>query len=499
MATVAKLLSSGRSRLVAPSRTTSWWIALAAGIALAIAFLASRLPGLGQSFWEDELWTVVNYVDPGLGSIYDPSIYKINNHVAYSVLTWAAGSLVGGSEVLYRLGSTLPAIAAVAVLGTWLWRRLTPWTAVVIAAVFLVSPMHFVQSRLARGYGLAFLAAALWIVASTRLSDGGPKRWVAVLAASGAVGIWALPVMAVPFLLHTGVLLLNHRARLGAVVATAAAGVASIGLYWPLLGELVDVSGSVTERRGGAVVPPHGVVTGPLERFVTPVLQFVHPSLAGALGVVVGGAVVVYGAVWLARNDRWLLALLAVPIVGFFAVLAVREIPVYARYTSPVLVPTLTLFGIGLARVGVALARPRWTRALGAAALAALLVSVSTSFVDHVLAHVREPREAFKETAAAIEARDADTEVITDDPFPYELRYYLDRKVLDLKSEQLNERICTDDPQLIFVTAPAQSDRRDTPIRYSCLEDWNTEPVLIPQRARGPTRIWFPPAQGRER
>lgn len=494
MATVARLLSSGRSRLVALPRTTSWWIAFAAGIALAVAFFASRLPGLSQSFWEDELWTVVNYVDPGLDSIYDPSIYKINNHVAFSVLAWLVGSVFGSSEVLYRLGSTLPAIAAVALLSTWLWRRLTPWTAVAVAAVFLVSPMHFVQSRLARGYGLAFLAAALWVVASTRLSDGGPRRWVVVLAASGAVGIWTLPVMVVPFLFHTGVLLLNRRARLRAVVATAAAGVASIGLYWPLLGELVGVSGSVTERRGGTVVPLHGVVTGPLERFVTSVLQFVHPSLAGALGVVVGGAVVVYGAMWLARNDRWLLALLAVPAVGFFAVLAVWEIPVYTRYTSPVLVPTLTFFGIGLARVGVALARPRWTRALGAVALAALLVSVSTSFVDHVLAHVREPREAFKEAAAVIEASDSDAQVTSDDPFPYELRYYLDRKVRDFGADGLNEQICGADPELIFVAVPTQSDRRDKPIRYECLEEWGTESVRVPQRSRGATRIWFPPA-----
>ena len=157
--------------------------------AVVLVLLWSRLAVLGTSFWHDETVTAFFYVDRGPRGIFFGH-YVPNNHVLFSLLSWATTGIVGHFEASYRIWSVLPALVSVAVIGWWAWRRFGPLTAVAVLIFATVAPLHLVLAPQARGYGLGFLAGAGMLVGAARAADSGSVSDVVVFAAFGLVGIW---------------------------------------------------------------------------------------------------------------------------------------------------------------------------------------------------------------------------------------------------------------------------------------------------------------------
>lgn len=64
---------------------------------------------LGMSLWHDEAGSAINYIDGGPYAIFFRP-YIANNHPLFNLVAWLTTSLLGRAEVVYRLGSVLPAV-----------------------------------------------------------------------------------------------------------------------------------------------------------------------------------------------------------------------------------------------------------------------------------------------------------------------------------------------------------------------------------------------------
>ena len=195
-------------------------------VVLGVLFAAlvwSRFSLLGQSFFRDEAFTAVHYVDRGPHAIlFGRSVP--NNHVLFSLLAWITTKHGGQSEAVYRIWSVVPATAAAGVIAWWAWRRVSPFTAVMTVLLTLVAPIHFLLAPQARGYGLAFLAGAGMLVGAIQAGEDGRSRDIAVFAAFGLVGILTLPVFALAFLAQAAVLVALPALRRRTLVAVVAVG-----------------------------------------------------------------------------------------------------------------------------------------------------------------------------------------------------------------------------------------------------------------------------------
>src|SRR6478609_3318518 len=164
----------------------------------ALVLVWSRLALVNNSLWYDEITTVQDYVSKGPRGIFFGT-YIPNNHVLFSLLTWATTEFVGHFEAAYRLWSVVPGLAAVGVVAWWSWRRLGPAAAAGVVVLFTVAPDHLLLTPQARGYGLGMLAGAGMLVAAARASDHADNVDVVAFAAFGLIGIWTLPVFVLTF------------------------------------------------------------------------------------------------------------------------------------------------------------------------------------------------------------------------------------------------------------------------------------------------------------
>ena len=77
------------------------WVAI--GL-MGVLVLWSRLAGLDQSLWHDEVFSVVHYITAGPETIVTGH-WVPNNHVLYSLLSFGTTRGLGESEVTFRLGA----------------------------------------------------------------------------------------------------------------------------------------------------------------------------------------------------------------------------------------------------------------------------------------------------------------------------------------------------------------------------------------------------------
>ena len=163
---------------------------------LGAVLLVSRLVGLDHGFWLDEAVFVENYVREGPHKIL---LGGGLSHELYGVLDWATASVVGESVVAFRLWSAVPFVLGVALVTTWLHRRHDPLAGLLFLFLATVSPLLLDISRQARGYGLAFLAMAVVIVAALEAQRAGRTAAVVLMCAAGVVGTWTLPQFGIGF------------------------------------------------------------------------------------------------------------------------------------------------------------------------------------------------------------------------------------------------------------------------------------------------------------
>lgn len=455
--------------------------------ALVVVLLWSRLVGLDQSFWNDEVVTAMRYVGEGPGAIFFGD-YAPNNHMLFSLLSWVTVGLLGESEAAYRIWSVVPALGATLWLVWWSWRRFGRLVAATTLLLMTVSPLVLVLSREARGYGLAILAAVgLVIQADAALTEpGGRAVWL--FAGFGLLGVLTLPVFVLPYLLAGIPLLIDARLRRKAAAAIALSGLISLVWFSPVLAEIIEHSA----QQFGRLIPWHGVVTFSMSQLVFPVYRLLlsntpnvlltfprDPLPLTLLWHALSWSLVVLGArnLWLAKRPR-LVAVLSLPPIGTYVILAAGGIWAADRHLSYLTVFLFMLVALGVGRL-VDLLRQD-PRQVSLAFLAGFAVWLVVSFYSIANEVVSTPHEATKEVSEAVEMIDA-SRVITNSERPAGLRYYIDKKLEILDGDELERLFCGTEAGYVFIHHPFKAEDLDT----SCLEERSAQHVRFDQRGRG--------------
>src|SRR4029450_8527229 len=95
--------------------------------------------------------------------------------------------VTGESEIAFRLWSAVPFVVGVVLVTAWLQVRVGSLSGVLFLFLATVSPVLLDITRQARGYGLAFLAMSVLVLASLEAVRTG-RGW-AVLSACVAGGV----------------------------------------------------------------------------------------------------------------------------------------------------------------------------------------------------------------------------------------------------------------------------------------------------------------------
>jgi hypothetical protein len=459
----------------------------------AVLLVWSRCANLGGSFWHDEAYSALHYIDRGPRAIFFDH-YLPNNHVFFSLLAWVTTSRVGRFEAAYRLWSVGPALAAVGIIGWWTWRRVGPWAAFAVVALATVAPLHLELSPEARGYGLAFLAAACMLTSAADLSSRGRRRDGAVFITSALIGIWTLPVFAIAFVGHVAVLAVRRDRRRFAVIATAVVAGGSLVFYAPLLGGIISNS----RQTFGTRLPWYGWLSGPWEHLA-------RPTLAAFVSIHTGrptpspmllAAFVALTALAIRRcwrtNERDLLLHLAVPVLTTYVVLDIARIYVADRFVSYLLFYVLVLIALGLTEA--------WHLLSDAAAARPIIIVVLSLLLlvgaDHLVAETRTdaslPIENFKLVAQIVNATGRQTPVLTNSTLPDGLRWYLGTaRVQELPVAALTRSLCNTPHEEVFVDHHFHSPPEPN---LACLRRRGIVPLHIMQRSRGSFDVWVIPA-----
>ncbi|MBA3421578.1 MAG: hypothetical protein H0U12_06740 [Thermoleophilaceae bacterium] len=505
-------------------------------VVLAALLFWTRLVGLDESLWWDEIYAVVTAINVGPSGIWFGT-YQPNNHVLFNLLTWATAVMLGPSEPVYRVWSVLPALGAAALLTAWAWRRLGRLTAVFVLFLVTTAPIYVDLTRQARGYGLMALAAVGLLVTADRLIAAGSKddaglarpiggeraqrrRWVAY-GAAGMLGLYTHVGFVFGFLTQTLVLLLRRSLLRAAIVTVVAAGILCLAFYAPLLGQMAS---NLSYNYGGKprtedkkqahapgpgqgnkeARPPlewHSTVTGAAS-LAAPVVEVVARGkydesctvrcysgkrlllvLPVLLAAGIGG-----WSLW-RFGRRWLLALLAIPPTATFFVLTVPQGFVANRFVSFTLVHILVLMAIGLS---AALAWA-WSfqRARPVVAPLGLLLALFALFQFTVAAMrwIKIPKEDMKRAAAIVEQSGA-RPIVTNSKYLLGWRYYLKPEdVTRLAPARLESMFCNENGGFGFIDHPLMTQMVNT----SCLAGRGTR-IRVPQRSRGKhIDVWLVP------
>ncbi len=466
----------------APEPRRAGWIA-AYGV-LGAALLWSRLLHLGHSFWTDEILMVDTYVRAGPRYILTgPDL----SHELLALANWLTSTAFGESEIAFRLWSVIPFIAGVALVTAWLHRRVDVLSALLFLFLATVSPLLLDVTRQARGYGPAFCAVCVLVVADLEAGRTSRRAVVVAMCVAGVLGTWTLPQVGIAFVAVGAALLAAREIRRDVLVGMTLSIAAIVVWYSPHLGA---VRGSAQIADGTHFDLPW-VVTSPIDQILLPALIWIDGTLI-LPGVVwlplVLASLVVMAWSPLLRNRVSALVLYSGPVVTVVT-LWIANAYVIPRYLSYLLVPLLVLTATGAA---TAIRRGRELRA-AATALVCLVVVGLMTVRFFVLAPdvVALPREANRDAADVIGEQDPATKVFAYMRNPQNVEFYLGRPVVDLETEQVVSTVCSQPAPVFYVMQPFSVEDIDVP----WLRRPGVEHRRFAQYARGDEmNVWLVPA-----
>ena len=459
---------------------------VAAYVLLGLLLVLTRVVGLDRSLWLDEIMTVEDYVRRGPIDILSGS-YELNNHELFSLLAWATSEVVGESEAALRLWSVLPFLAGVALVTAWLHRRVAHLAGVFFLFLCTGSPLLLDITPQARGYGLAFCAMSVVVVAaleSDRSSADG--WWLVAFFAGGVVGSLTLPHFAVPFLATGVVLLWNTRLRRRVAVGLPAVGLVVAAWYAPHVDDLLEGSRQVY----GVQIGLFGVVTAPIDQILLPALLWFDGVVlvAGLVWLpIVAWALVVVGSSPLLAHSRTVAILLSGVLVTIL-VLWIARVHVVPRFLSFLLVPLFMLAASGAADV---LTRPpRRLRIRGVLTVVGL-AALALRFFTPTLDVMSLPREANKDAAMLIRSEAAaDAEIYPHMVHPRTLAFYLERPLERRPTQRDVPSMCARPVPVVLVVQPWVL----RPLEVPCLGRPGVEQHRFEQYTRGgEIAVWFVP------
>ena len=415
--------------------------------------------------------------------------YTPNNHELYSLLGWATDSVFGESVIALRLGAAIPFIAGVAIVTTWLHVRTKALSALLFLLFATASPLLLDISRLARGYGLAFLAMSVMVVAALEAERNGRSWAVAAFWAAGLVGTWTLPHFAIAFGVTGVILLLRPELRTRCIVGAFVALLASVAWYAPHF----DGIATSSAQDYGAPIVTRWLVTAPFDQILYPAFasldeNVLNPSLATL--VAAAGLVALVGSSPLLRR-RGSAFVLCAGVVATVIVFWMTGTQLVPRFLSFLLVPLLILLATGCAFIlERLLTKPARLRTPIVVALLALLTLTSVPLLASV---PRSRRDSLREAASVIRENAPSARVYAYMPYPEDLAFHLDRLVDQVRLRDGTTVVCGENAPAVLVAQPWFWPPTIVP---GCVTRPGTRHYSFEQYARGEmTDVWIvPPA-----
>jgi hypothetical protein len=457
---------------------------------LGVTLCWSRLVGLTHGYCCDEIRTVSMYVDRGPREIL-AGPYIPNNHELFSILGWLTFSLGGESEVAIRLWSVLPFLVGVAITTAWLHRRSGPLSGIAFLFLATASPLLIDISRMARGYGLAFLAMCVLMIGALEAVRTGSWWAVAAVGVGGLVGSLTLPHIALAYVATCAVLLAKRELRARVGIAMAVTLSLLVAWYAPHLDDIP--TSSLAEY--GQRIDSRWLVTAPIDQTLVPALtqlddSFVRPNLQSLLFSLL--LLAVAGSSPLLRT-RFPALLLCVPVLSTVVAFWLTWTYIVPRFFSFLLVPLFMLLATGSAAI---LARLRTRPApLRTAMVVAIFGVLTVQLVPLVIEVSRMPRDATAEAGATIRRLvPASTLVVAHVPYPDDISFFLGRPVERAWTSAQAEAVCDRDRPAVYVDQPYL-----VPVaRVPCVRRAGTRHYDFRQYTRGGRiDVWvIPPATG---
>ena len=457
---------------------------------LGVTLCWSRLVGLTHGYCCDEIRTVSIYVEGGPRTIL-AGTYIPNNHELFSLLGWVTTSVGWDSEVAIRLWSVLPFLLGVTVTTTWLHRRVGALSGIAFLFLATASPLLLDISRMARGYGLAFLAMCVLTVGGLEAVRSGSWRAIAAVSVGGLVGSLTLPHFTLTYVATCAVLLARRdlRTRLGLPFAVTLAIVAA--WYAP---HIDDITGNSLGDYGQRI-EARWLVTAPVDQTLVPALtmlddSFVRPNLQSLLFTL--ALVAIAGASPLLRT-RLPGLVLCVPVVSTVVAFWLTGTHIVPRFFSFLLVPLFMLVATGSA--AIVLRVPRRPAFVRTAVVVAIFGFLSVQLVSLVIDVSRMPREATRDAAATIRRLvPASTPVVAHVPYPGDITYFLGRPVVAAWTPADAAAVCRRTRTAVYVEQPYLVPDAHVP----CVRRPGTRHYEFRQYARGQRiDVWvIPPVSG---
>ena len=451
---------------------------------LGLALVGTRLIGLGHSFWHDEVIAVEGFIRAGPREILaGPDL----SHELFGLLAWGTSSVLGESEIAFRLWSVVPFIAGVALVTVWLHVRVTAIAGVLFLFLATVSPLLLDITRQARGYGLAFLAMSIVIVAALE-ADRWKSDWAVVaLCVGGVVGTWTLPQFAIAYLATGAVMLTNRELRRRTALALGVSLLAIFAWYAPHIGQVRDAA----RIEDGVQIDTLWLLTAPIDQVLIPAFLWIDGTalVAGLVWLpLVLVSALVMGSSPLVRERRTALVLVA-GVVATILVLWLGRAYLVPRYLSYLLVPLFVLLATGMAALFARIpSRPQVVRTVASVVVLGLL---AVRFIVTAPDVTRLPREAYKDAAAIIVRESPAAPILAYVRNPEGLEYYLDRPVHHVRQpDDVAARVCGAREDLVYVMQPFALASVDVP----CLTRTGVRHYRFEQYARGDEmNVWLIP------
>lgn len=202
---------------------------------------------MGESLWYDEIAAWISYGVHGpafiVTTFHDPS-----NHILHTLLSWISVTCTAGflsAEMSLRLPAFLASLGAIPAVHALARRAAGLETAFLAALLMAVWPVCVLEGAEARGYSLMMLFSALatWQLL-VAMETRSIWRWL-LYAVWVALGAWAHMVTSFVAIGHGVCLAImatrrdHRRAALAGLVALVVAAVITLGLYAPVLSQLL--------------------------------------------------------------------------------------------------------------------------------------------------------------------------------------------------------------------------------------------------------------------
>lgn len=472
--------------VVSQARNRTALVVGAAYAVLGTILLFTRFVGLGHSFWFDELYFVEHYVREGPREIVaGPDL----SHELMAILCWGTKSIAGESEAAFRLWSVVPFVAGVAIVTAWLHTRVDQLSGVLFLFLATASPLLLDITRQARGYGLAFFAMSIVIVAALEATRDGRTAAVVAMCAAGVIGTWTLPQLGIAYIATAAVVALDRQVRKPTLVGLSASIAAIVTWYAPHVGQVRAAS----HIQDGLQISTAWLITAPIDQIVLPSLIWIE------------GRTVIPGVVWLPFVALCIVLMRSSPllrqlqsalvlcsgVVATILLLWIGQAYVIPRYLSYLLVPAFMLLASGSSSLLQRI--PRREAVVRTSFCLVALVILSVNFASIAPAVVRFPREANRDAADVIAARAVDgTSLLATVKHPNSIEFYLRRPLPIVETSQVVRRVCEAKRPVVYV----RQIWAITLVRVPCLKRSGVEHYRLRQFARGNhIDVWVvPPA-----